>query len=786
MEKLFTCLMLFLALVSQAVAERIPEQEAYKVAQQFFATGKMMAPGGSQVAQQLQLTHTSAAYYAFNRGEGNGYVLVAADDRFSNEVLGYADKGTFDVDNMPANMKWWLSQYDSALQAAQQGTLKPQRLELPQIPEKVTLSKAAKSSAQAGRTTIAPMLSSSWGQGEPYNLMCPTYEGERCVTGCVATAMSQIMYYHQYPTKGRGAKRYVWKVNDVTQKTLSISFSAHTYNYAAMTDTYGAGSSTESRNAVAQLMYDAGVSVEMGYTPQESGAYDRDAAIGLVENFQYDKSSVLLQRNYYEDEEWVEILYTSLANDGPVYYSGQSQQGGHAFVCDGYDDGYFHINWGWDGNSNAYFLLDPLGGYSYSQSALINLTPAKEGSDYTPLMYCTDDFVSEESGYTNYALFLGGFYNFGISTREMTLGIKVVNKVGAVSWIASDATQDIESYTGYGGFYFDLSNFPSAAGEYLVYPAYRDEVTGIWYEMRTPISSSKRYLIATVSGSSVTFSSPEVQQPELAVSLVSTSEIVAEQAFTAEFDFSNSGGYYEEEVILCVVEKDADKILTNSSSVLVQVPTGASRAVTFQLNAPATAGDYDLVLINSDMYAISDRFPITVEESPDPLRLSLTSLAVENPSSAPIDKICVSAQIACESGYYNGYAGFAVFPEEGGTSIDLVYQEFAISAGETKGLSYVGAFKDLEVGKTYYIAPVIYFGTSGWEVMNGIFFRTGVDTGIDEVGQESASTETSVYNMSGACVLRFEAGSPVDTSTLESGVYVVKSGNTVRKIVVNN
>ncbi len=799
MKKLFTFLVLFLALVSQAFAERIPEQEAYKVAQQFCAAGKMMAPGRSQVAQQLQLTHSSTAYYAFNRGEGNGYVLVAADDRFSSEVLGYADEGTFDAEKMPANMKWWLSQYDSVLLAAQEGRITPQRVKLPQ---RSNTPKERMAPFYAGKAEISPMLTSKWGQGDPYNAKCPTYQGERCVTGCVATAMSQIMYYHQYPTKGNASHSYTWKVNGVSQKTLRSNFSTHTYKYDDMTDTYDENSSTESRDAVALLMFDAGVSVEMGYSPEASGAAIFNAAISLATYFNYDKSTVRLLRDYYEDDEWIEILYSSLAF-GPILYGGQSPtNGGHAFVCDGYRNGYFHINWGWDGYQDGYFSVDPMGGFSEGQEAIINLTPATEGSDYTPLMYCAGDFVSEESSYAGYAMFsggvsstgerLGGFYNYGISTREMTLGIKVVNKNGTVSWIASESTADLEVGNGYSAYYVNLSKFPSAAGEYLVYPAYRDEVTGTWYEMRTRTSSDKRYLIANVSGNNITFTSPEAtpEEEELAFEVVRSSDIVAGKDFSVTFNITNNAGEtFSDNLRLFVLEEGTTNYYSYSDPVSVLILSGRSTEATFTATAPNASGTYDVVIADSEGHIISPRYKLNIAGDATVATLSLASLEITNADNVPIDNVEVLADITCTQGNFNGYIGFAVFTEDLQENIALVAGVFSMTENQTKSITYTGPFDKIEAGKTYFLIPVYATDVNNpsWEIMEyGKYFTVATGTGINDVTQDNVSEETSVYNLSGVRQLRVKAGTPLDTSTLKSGVYVVKSGDTTRKIIVNN
>ncbi len=352
MKKAILCLVLFLVCVGRAVAERISEQEAYNLAREFYVTGRRSAKN-VQAAISLQMAHASTAYYAFNRGQRDGFVLVAADDCFPREILGYADKGTFDAANLPPNMKWWLGEYDRALEAKKQAGNQNRKVR----------KDVKQKDAEAERPEIEPLLTCQWGQGEPYNALCPVYDGERCLSGCVATAMAQLMYYHKYPEVGDG-----------------YSESEHIYDYDAMTDTYDESSSQESRYAVARLMYDAGIASRMSYGLYESYAYFYDAACGFVNNFKYDRSTILLWRNYYEEDEWIDMMYASLASSYPIFYTGQLQGGGgHAFVCDGYRDGYFHINWGWDGYCDGYFLVDgmtPEGydGFNFDQEAIFNLS----------------------------------------------------------------------------------------------------------------------------------------------------------------------------------------------------------------------------------------------------------------------------------------------------------------------------------------------------------------------------------------------------------------------------
>ena len=257
MKKTIGLMAALLLMAGTAAAERIDKSEALKIASEFFGTaaGRKTAPAKGDAT--LRPAGEGRAYYAFNRGEGSGYVIVAADDRAAKSVLGFADSGAFSSDSMPPAMRWWLDEYarqiDYAAGAERQTDSCRPRLSAPD------------------REDIAPLLTTLWNQNEPYNLLCPEYEGEKCPAGCVATAVAQVMRYHRWPERGTGSHSYEWEVDDKVIDTFTVDFSQSVYNWDAMTDTYGKESTEEQRNAVARLMYDAGVAVDMVYTPQVSG-----------------------------------------------------------------------------------------------------------------------------------------------------------------------------------------------------------------------------------------------------------------------------------------------------------------------------------------------------------------------------------------------------------------------------------------------------------------------------------------------------------------------------------
>ncbi|MDE6536984.1 MAG: C10 family peptidase [Muribaculaceae bacterium] len=310
---------------------------------------------------------------------GNRCLFLSADD-VAAPLLGYMDipeNANPDASELAPQLIKWLESYTSQIDYAVANGMAPYSSE--------------QTRAESPLKVISPMLTTKWDQGEPYNLQCPLVSGQRSVTGCVATAMAQVMNYFKYPAKGKGSVSYT---TSSYKQSLSMNFSEVSFDWNNMLDQYKDGNyNTTQGAAVASLMKACGYSVEMNYTPVESGAYSFNVAPALKNYFSYDKGTHYLTRNFFSPAEWKEMIYDNLRNVGPVIYDGVSAGGGgHCFVCDGYDGvGYFHFNWGWDGMSDGYFLLEALnppalgiggggGGFNFDQGAVFGAQPPKEGT----------------------------------------------------------------------------------------------------------------------------------------------------------------------------------------------------------------------------------------------------------------------------------------------------------------------------------------------------------------------------------------------------------------------
>ena len=327
--------------------------------------------------------------YVFNINRDDGFILVSGDD-LATPILGYSFNGAFNMSEAPPNLKKWIEGYVDQIryirhrQGDESGKIKEQWEQL----------SSQEGGYETNSTSAAePLITTSWSQSPYVNELCP-YDREHedyVVTGCVATAMAQIMKFWSFPESGSGFHSY-----DHSQYgMLSANFGNTTYDWAAMPEV------VESENvAVATLMYHCGVSVEMNYGIESSGAYtninpDYDepcAELALEKYFAYDEGIQSAFRSDYTSEEWVLLLKTELDAGRPVLFSGYgSEGGGHAFICDGYDvNEFFHFNWGWGGIADGYFAHDALNpeggetgeGYNKSQAAIIGIKPGDKQSAY--------------------------------------------------------------------------------------------------------------------------------------------------------------------------------------------------------------------------------------------------------------------------------------------------------------------------------------------------------------------------------------------------------------------
>ena len=319
--------------------------------------GRMFAIAGINKLQlkNVELEVSENAYYVYNIGDNAGFVIASGDD-CAEPILGYSYEGSFDPENVPSNMQAWLDDY-----AAQIKSIKNSGVSAPRM-------LAAEGSKISYRHKIPALVTCKWNQDSPYNDQCPDFKDGhgRRPTGCLATAVAQVMYYHKWPKEAIGEIPGYTYYDDPqlggngSNRTLD-ALPGTTFDWDNMLDEYSHNSSKESKEAVATLMRYVGASAKMNYCALASGAFSADIAYALRTYMNYDKGMKYVDREGYTDFEWEEMIYNELANNRPVLYSGTAPGiGGHQFICDGYENEFYHFNWGWGGVSDGYFKLDAL------------------------------------------------------------------------------------------------------------------------------------------------------------------------------------------------------------------------------------------------------------------------------------------------------------------------------------------------------------------------------------------------------------------------------------------
>ncbi len=383
MKKLF--LWALLAVFTLPIfAKHVDVETAKTVARTFWVQnlGKQTRATFSDVASQTEFTK----FYILNTGDG--FVIVSADD-IAVPILGYSDAGNFDPQNIPVNMYEWLQGYENDINRAISDGVSASA---ETAANWTKLSRGQGLSPKRSRSVEA-LVSTKWNQSAPFNNLCPydSSHGERTVTGCVATAMAQIMKYWNYPTQGNGTQTYTHE----TYGQQTANFGSTTYDWNNMLNTYSNSATQAQKNAVATLMYHCGVAVMMDYGVSSTGgsgavtvgSSNGTAEYALKTYFLYKNTLNGCRRSDYTDQAWKNMLKTDLDASRPVIYTGRGEGGGHCFICDGYNNNdQFHFNWGWGGYCDGFYAINSLepgtggigsgnGTYNESQSAIFGIEP---------------------------------------------------------------------------------------------------------------------------------------------------------------------------------------------------------------------------------------------------------------------------------------------------------------------------------------------------------------------------------------------------------------------------
>lgn len=425
MRKLVFVCAFVLAVALSARAEHVRPETAAQYAREMLGMKEIPVPenAGSSRAAGRDGSVSGPEYYVFNNPEG-GWAVIAAYDCVM-PVIAYSDQGSFSVSDMPDNVSWWMEGVAKTITDIRDSGM--------EVPASVRNAWSSLSSLSAPQTTEKKVMETAqWYQGEPYNNYCPVVNGEnqRSKTGCVATAMAIICRYNRWPAHGKGV---IGGYTTESYKTYipPYSIDAHYYDWDSMPLTDGgkreSGWTVRNKDEVAQLMHDCGVMVGMDYTFQiGSAAYNNDVADAFRTNLSYSDAAALIKRSAYSLDEWFRIIKGEIDAQRVVFYCGAGSDGGHAFVCDGYDtDGTkLHFNWGWGGIYNGfYYPLPELtlpNGWSFPeyQNAIIGLVADTATVEYAikPRLACIE---------------LNGFMGMEpVAPADMTAGQEISFKIG--------------------------------------------------------------------------------------------------------------------------------------------------------------------------------------------------------------------------------------------------------------------------------------------------------------------------------------------------------------------
>ena len=380
MKRIATLLLSSLLLTITVFANPIDPEKAGEIAQGFW--DKTVKNRNEAVLTPISRTEMSKAgsrfatpkanpgFYIFTPENGTGFVIISGDDELT-PIVGYST--TAKAGEMPPALRDLLNVYDMYVDDVRNGIVEP-----------------AQTVSTSQGSNIAPMLTTTWDQGTPYNKMCPMIGGSYAPTGCTATALAQIMKFHNWPEIP--SKSFTWE-NNVTGETETVNTSSHKYDWKNMLDSYKGGYTDTEAKAVALLMSDVGKAMNSSYALSGTGATSYAAIQVLVNIFKYSPEAVLAEREEYTNEEYIGLIRTNLEARQPVMYFGYGQDysSGHAFVCDGINENnLLHINWGWSGAYDGYFDITNMapggagigGGedrYNVGQAIIANIRPRATG-----------------------------------------------------------------------------------------------------------------------------------------------------------------------------------------------------------------------------------------------------------------------------------------------------------------------------------------------------------------------------------------------------------------------
>lgn len=774
-------------------------QQAKEIAlRQAAQLGISMDEASSAKAKSKRVKSVSGevpAYYVFPNGEGKGFTVVSGDDRLP-EVVGYSDKGTYDEENLPSNYVGFMKAYEEMVGQLDNGDSRASA--------SIAEAKALRSSGYQ-QPTVAPLLGSiQWNQMIPYNKMCPMYNStDRSVTGCVATAMAQVMMYYQYPTTLQAdIPAYVTRTKYLSIPQIN---KGESYDWNNMLPQYASDEPLNYTDAqaaaVAKLLYHCGVACEMDYGPS-SGANVTPAILSTY--FGYDSDLMQdLNRDVFTLAEWSQIMDKELTAKRPILYGGQSSDGGHEFVCDGTDgNGLYHINWGWGGYQDGYFdvtILNPdkggagsgnaPDGYNQSCSMIIGIAP-DNGKVDEPLVEVAP-VVMLGSGYSTL-----GFIKS--NRAKVTDTFRVITN----NLLSNQSAKDFTGYFAYGiqqadGTYKPLSKSCSIS---IKHPEpdgspYRQNIRLFQFDYAFPVGKTtlyglystdqkewKRcgYLYMTPFVVEATASKISVAKTPLSADIVAQDELLSEQDNTLMLTVSNDADFEHLGLIKVYTSTTNEKPSEPSEQIYFTILSKGSS--TREVSVTPSAGDLYVWVTNANGEDLMEmkKFTVTQSTAPKLVLVGKTSNATAGDyelekayyQSSQVkalkvngDKAVFTYQIRNDGGTYGLEFSFliAAYDKNGNAQYKFPKVNRRVKSGETATLTIEARPEDYGGNQSFFCT-----------------LRMG-DVALDTSGFSDnklyLSNEDSWYYLEDAAQFVYVAGTPSSISSITTSGTSVHGGN---------
>lgn len=775
MSKFLISITAFILLANPSLYSRtITVDEAGSIARKWMSKSNSSIRTRTDVNSPLQMayvaTETSSeepTLWVFNYENQNGYVVVAADDRVASPVLGYSENAVFDSEVIPENLRWWLGEYSRQIEFLREN---------PQLEQNYTRSFG---------TDVAPLVTTRWNQSKPYNLLCPELDGKLSVTGCVATATAQLMYFHKYPQIGTGSITYYWTKGNTY---LSSDFSKVTFDWDNMINVYNDNATDVQNNAVAVLMKNVGYACQMNYSPSASGAQSANAGRALVNNFKYAADIRVLQRDYTSLSEFENAMVEELMAGRPLYYSGSTvDRAGHAYVCDGFNkDGYFHINWGWGGLSDGYFLTTALGpdaqgiggasdAFNYGQNIFLNIRPGDGTETKNYFLGSTGGFKSSTSSATvgNNARFYleGAVYNYSLWEINYKFGISISDSRNTVvkTYFNSSSlnSKPLYGYRNLSVTYTIPNTLPD--GTYTVRPVFCPTESEIYDNVHIAVNE-RQYVIMTIENGSVKLASPSLAK--LAADKFAHQPLDKGKKYSIDVDIENSGDteFYGNLKLCFYNEASSAYSVAESDIAVADLAAGEKQTISFVGIAPENGGDYLMVVVDGNNNTIGSQ-SVSIDKGPAVITADKSSV-IENPDTKTVKYICY---LSNSGSTFEGNLLLGFYKSVDGKQTLLKTYEKEVVLADTDGtkeFTFEFSPENAEPGVSYTCILMVEIDGKRTEITQRRTRKTFVMTstaGVDDIF--ATDSECSVKGMSGA--IEVSVAKPVTVRVYNAGGYMV-------------